>query len=265
MLRIITAVILGALAIAVIWWLPGRLFNLLVVAIAALGLFEFSRIFIRDGVMRWATTLSGLALSAAMLFCPLSPESIVILLAALLFLMALLFMWRATDLTGIAEQLGLSILGIVYLGLAFPFWGWLRGLYWGRELVLLTLAPACLCDTFAFFAGKLFGKRRMSPLVSPNKTVEGFVGALVGSLVGTFLVRWLVLPQIAWQFALGLALVIWIISPMGDLIESMLKRSAGVKDSGSIIPGHGGVLDRLDALIFSGPAAYVFVKYVIGI
>jgi phosphatidate cytidylyltransferase len=98
----------------------------------------------------------------------------------------------------------------------------------------------------------------MAPTVSPNKTIEGFFGALVGSAVGTFGIvlmglKWMPL----WQAAV-LTLVMWWVSPMGDLVESMLKRSAGVKDSGTIIRGHGGVMDRLDALVFAAPMVYAF-------
>ncbi len=134
----------------------------------------------------------------------------------------------------------------------------------GQSIVLLVLAPACLCDTFALIAGKAFGRHKFAPLVSPQKTVEGFIGALFGSVLGVAAIKWLLIPDINWYLVLGLAVVIWITSPFGDLVESMLKRSCGVKDSGVIIPGHGGILDRLDALIFTGPAAYVYMKYVVG-
>ena len=132
-----------------------------------------------------------------------------------------------------------------------------------RWVLLLAMVPACLCDVFGLIAGKCVGRHKLAPMVSPNKTVEGLIGALAGSMLGAFAVRYAILPELSALAVAGLAVVIWISSPFGDLVESLMKRSCGVKDSGAIIPGHGGVLDRLDALVFTGPAAYAYVKYVI--
>ncbi len=98
-------------------------------------------------------------------------------------------------------------------------------------------------------------------MVSPNKTLEGYAGALLGSALGTGIVFAWGLQEYAVVHAVAIALLIWIVAPMGDLIESMLKRSFGVKDSGTLLKGHGGILDRLDALIFSGPVVYAYAKY----
>ena len=263
MVKAISAVVLGALVLSAVWFLPKPAFDLLILAMALLGLAEFSRIFLRDRMERLATIAGGGLLSATVIFCRISPCSASVMAVAVLFALCMFFMWRTRELPGVAERLGLSVLGVVYLGLAFSFWAPLRALDMGREFVLLALVPACLCDTFAYIAGKCFGKRKFAPMVSPNKTMEGFAGALAGSLVGVFAVRWLLMPHMPASLAALFAGVIWIVSPMGDLIESMLKRSAGVKDSGNLIPGHGGILDRLDALIFTGPAVYVIAKYMI--
>ena len=165
---------------------------------------------------------------------------------------------------GVAERIGLSTLGILYLGVSFSFWVWLRKMDYGNIAVLFAIAPACLCDTFAYAVGKACGRHKFAPKTSPNKTMEGFAGALVGSMLGVFVIWYFLVPHLEWYLPLGLAFIIWITSPFGDLIESMLKRSCNVKDSGCIIPGHGGVLDRLDALIFTAPAAYLYMKYIFG-
>lgn len=263
MVRIAIAIALGALVAGATWWFAEGAFSALVVVIAAAGLSEYGGMFLKDRYERWATVAGGALLSAAMLFCPLGARAAAVALPGVLFLLALVVMWRSEVPAGAAERLGLAILGIVYLGIAFSFWGWVRGLEQGRELVLLALAPACLSDAFAFFAGKIFGRKPLAPMVSPKKTVEGLIGALVGALAGAALIRWLLLPGLAWHHAAIFAVIVWITAPMGDLIESLLKRSCGVKDSGSVIPGHGGVLDRLDALIFTAPAAYAFAVYVL--
>lgn len=263
MIRAITAIILGFVVVAAVWWLPIWSFDLIVLATALLGLIEFARMFFDDPMEQGVTVIAGGIVALTMIFCPIRAESALLLLPLVFFVVALFFMWRTQILLGVAERLGLSMLGVLYLGFAFCFWSWIRHLPSGQSLVLLVLAPACLCDTFAFLFGRMFGRHKFASQISPNKTMEGFLGALVGSFVGVFLIRWLVLPKVSWAQAIVLVFVIWIVSPFGDLIESMFKRSVGVKDSGTLIPGHGGVLDRLDALIFTAPAAYVFTKYVL--
>jgi phosphatidate cytidylyltransferase len=200
-----------------------------------------------------------------MIFFPAMPEVVLLVLVLDLFVLAQIFMGRADELSGSAGRLAAATMGVVYLGIAFPYWSFIERLPHGKELVLLALVPACLCDIFAYAAGKSFGRHKMASRISPNKTMEGLAGALAGSLFGTFFVKWLVLPDLPVQHAVVLSLLIWITSPFGDLVESFLKRSSGVKDSGSIVPGHGGVLDRLDALIFTGPAAFAYYKYVMNI
>ena len=265
MVRIVSAIAMGILIVSAVWWLSAPYFNILILLVAAAGLHEFARMFLTDRVEMFAAVAAGMAMSATILFGAGGAEAAMLVLAGLVFALSLVFMWRTREFAGTASRLALATFGLVYVGLCFSFWGPLRDMYHGRDLVLLALAPACLCDTFAYVAGKTMGRHKFAPMMSPNKTMEGYAGALVGSLVGTFAVRWLLLPELPLYMAAAFALAVWIVSPFGDLIESMLKRSAGVKDSGALIPGHGGILDRLDALIFTGPAAYFFARYVFGI
>lgn len=117
-------------------------------------------------------------------------------------------------------------------------------------------------DTAAYFAGRLFGRRKLYAEVSPGKTWEGFAGGFVGSIGGLLLVRALMFPAMTVVDALALGALGGVLGPAGDLCESMLKRAYGVKDSGWIIPGHGGMLDRLDALIFNAPMVLLYVQFV---
>jgi phosphatidate cytidylyltransferase len=117
-------------------------------------------------------------------------------------------------------------------------------------------------DSAAYYTGSAFGKHRLYPLVSPKKSIEGALGGLVGSIGGTMLARYTFFPQLSLTDAILTALFIGMLGQTGDLFESLLKRSFGVKDSGSIIPGHGGVLDRLDSIIFAAPAMYYYVMYI---
>jgi phosphatidate cytidylyltransferase len=135
-------------------------------------------------------------------------------------------------------------------------------------LICVVLGSIWACDSLAYYGGKFFGKHKLFERVSPKKTWEGAVAGFIGGITGVLLVRYLFIQagetfyldvlQVSIIGALGGSL-----GQLGDLAESWLKRDAGVKDSSSIIPGHGGVLDRFDSLLFVAPATYVYVKYFI--
>jgi phosphatidate cytidylyltransferase len=133
---------------------------------------------------------------------------------------------------------------------------------WGREALLLLMLVVVASDTGQYYTGRAFGRRLLARAVSPKKTIEGAAGGFVfGGLVLVAVGAWW-LPTLSWAMraALGVALVG--VGIVGDLFESMLKRSAGVKDSSGLIPGHGGILDRIDALLFAAPFYYLVLKYV---
>jgi phosphatidate cytidylyltransferase len=171
------------------------------------------------------------------------------------------------------KSLAPTWLGIAYVGWLFPFtlrlrlasamamqhlqWlpgGWMGRLEAGAWLVLFTLVVTSSVDTGAYFVGKSIGRHKLAPAVSPGKTWEGAVGGFIAALlVGAALGAWLRLPV---AFAMSAAALIGILSQLGDLSKSAIKREIGIKDFGTLIPGHGGVLDRFDSLIFAAPAVY---------
>lgn len=160
-------------------------------------------------------------------------------------------LWRRG---GVLTNAAGTILGMVYVGLFGSHWVLLRGLSEGMALMFLVLASTWCADTGAYFVGRWLGRRRLAPEVSPNKTVEGALGGVVGGLLGAAATgAWFGLPA-AWVGVGGL--VCALSGQLGDLWESALKREAQVKDSGSLLPGHGGVLDRFDGLLFSGVVGY---------
>jgi phosphatidate cytidylyltransferase len=159
-------------------------------------------------------------------------------------------------------QLGVTLLGVCWVGLGLAFLVALRDIPepsdWGKQLVIAVLVGVWLSDTFAFFGGRMFGRRKLASEISPNKTVEGL---LIGMLFGAAAVFFTLYNQpsgdpISPLNAVEFALAIAVASPVGDLFESYLKRDMGVKDTGRLLGGHGGVLDRIDALLFAGAAAY---------
>lgn len=134
----------------------------------------------------------------------------------------------------------------------------------GLGWVICALVITWLNDTVAYFAGRLLGKHKLYPAVSPNKTWEGFMGGWLGSVVGMFVVRATFFPALTLLDCLIVGALGGLLGPLGDLCESMLKRAYGAKDSGKIIPGHGGVLDRIDALVFNAPLVYLYAQFVHG-
>ena len=259
-MRVIMAVILAVVVLGAIWFLPPDIFRWFVVAVISVGGYELARMRFFDQYERWLVLL-GLLCIAILMVIQVPSDKILMSLVAIIFIFSLGIMKRTPAMEGAWDRLGCAAYILIYLGIAFPYWALLHGLNYGRWWVLLALVPACLCDTAAYVVGKSMGKYKFAAQVSPNKTIEGFIGALLGSLVGTFGVWYLGGQWIPWWHALILAAVMWWVSPFGDLIESMLKRSVGVKDSGTIIRGHGGMMDRLDALIFAGPMVYAYAKY----
>ncbi len=150
-----------------------------------------------------------------------------------------------------------ALSGLFYLFLGF--WALFLIASKGRGDLLFLLAVVILEDTGAYFGGRLLGRNPFFPRISPKKTREGFLlGLISGTLGGLAVNRWLGLYP--WPLALFLGLALSLLSPAGDLLESMVKRSCGVKDSGRILPGHGGLLDRVDALLFVAPFFYAFLE-----
>ena len=177
--------------------------------------------------------------------------------------MALLtsFLFRRMPLDEIPRSLGVVVLSWLYCGLLLAALVGLR-LRFGMGWVILAFVVTWANDTFAYFAGHLFGQHRMLERISPAKTWEGFAGGMVGSVAGALVTRWLLLgPELSPDAAAVIGLGGAVLGPLGDLAESMIKRAAGVKDTSRIIPGHGGLLDRIDALLFVGPWVYVCAAY----
>jgi phosphatidate cytidylyltransferase len=186
----------------------------------------------------------------------------IVLMSALVALGALtVALWHDT---GGANALGLaaaSLFPSLYLGLPVGAMIAIRETH-GREALFLLMLTVVVSDTAQYYTGRALGRRPLAPAISPKKTVEGAVGGFVcGALVLAALGEWwLPVVPIALRAVLGATVVA--LGIVGDLFESMLKRSAGVKDSSTLIPGHGGVLDRIDALLFAAPVYYVVLKYV---
>jgi phosphatidate cytidylyltransferase len=150
-------------------------------------------------------------------------------------------------------------LALMYVGLPLGAAAWIRVVHGPGALTWL-VAVIALSDSAQYYTGRAFGRRKLAPLVSPGKTIEGAIGGLVvAAIAGALLARfWLPIP-LTFVAAAGAALLLAVFGIAGDLFESLLKRSAGVKDSSHLIPGHGGILDRVDAYLFAAPVFYLWL------
>jgi len=180
------------------------------------------------------------------------------LLGGVTTLLAFLFFWGLGGRLGdhLVGRMAVTALGVVWLALGFGYLILLRNLDNGTALTVLAIGCTWVSDTFAYFVGRVFGRHRMAPRISPKKTIEGAVGGLIGSVLFALVVKMYSPSWLPLREAAILGLVIGLAGQCGDLFESTVKRDLRVKDSGRLLPGHGGVLDRFDSALFAGIATY---------
>ncbi len=261
--RVATALVALPAVVAVALAGPAWLALGVVVAALAVGLVEFFALLLARGIR--PMRLLGALLTAALFLDVVAPGWLELpsspIGAMLLFAFALA---RGADSDAVSAAAA-TLLGAAYLGTLGGTIAALRVLppadEGGVRLVLL-LAILVLADSFAFFVGNALGRRRLAPSVSPGKSVEGAFGGLVGGALGALAVRQLGRPDMPALHAAALGVGVAAAGIVGDLGESLLKRWAGVKDSGTLFPGHGGMLDRIDSLLFGAPVLYYYFSYV---
>jgi phosphatidate cytidylyltransferase len=152
--------------------------------------------------------------------------------------------------------------GIIYIPVALGFLIFIRESHSGVIWIFLLLAIIFAGDTSAYYVGSYLGRRKLSPAISPGKTIEGAIGGLAANLVVGAIGKTLFLPHLPWTLSIVFFLSVGIAGQVGDLFESEMKRSSNIKDSSNILPGHGGMLDRIDALLFASPVAYIFIRFI---
>ncbi len=257
---------MAGLLAAVILYAPQMVFNAIVLLIIMGGLYEFYKLTLpNDLIYREAGWIFGITVAASVLFFSTQLHILLTILITGIFIISLIYMKHATTLEGATSRIGLTLLGALYLGATLPFWALLREIPHGRALMFMGIAATAMTDTFGMFGGKLFGRHKFAPLTSPNKTMEGFFAGFVGSVLAIYVIKMIGWKDLPLVHVLAMGIIIGFIGPFGDLIESLIKRDHHVKDSGNIIPGHGGFLDRLDAMIFVGPFMYLYAKLILSL
>ncbi len=270
--RIASAVVLIPTFVWVTAGAPAWMFQMLVVAASGLACAELVRMFQRSGrpIHTWLTVGMGGALTASfatslyavarddgrMLRWMPTPEMVLVVGVGLIISAPV---WSAGRTP--VESTANTLFGAVYVGWLLGYTIWLQGRADGPSLVLFLVGVTWAGESAAYLVGSAIGRQRIAPMLSPRKTVEGSIAQLVISIAaGLGLGVWLV-PACSIVGAAGAGALLGVVGQIGDLAESAIKRSSGTKDAGDLIPGHGGMLDRIDSLLFNAPALYLYSLY----
>lgn len=262
--RIASSVVLAPPLVAAVLWHRFEATAGVVHLAALIGLLELYWIVLREDPLwlRLAGAALGLAASVLMVWLPERADLLVALLLGATMAAATLHLVRFTDIRVAAQSTALWLFGILYVPLLLSCLALLKRLPEGSDWVLLVLTVTFFCDTGAYFAGRALGRHKLYPTVSPGKTIEGAIGGLLAAFGAAALARAWYMPQLGWAAAALVAIPGAALGQVGDLVESMIKRAYGVKDSGWILPGHGGLLDRIDALLFVSAYVYLYARHV---
>lgn len=259
--RIISAAVAVPLLILFVV-LGGTVFKAGIMAITLIGIYEYISAYKKyeHRVMGWIILLGFflfyiiLFLGKQQLFLPL------IYVIVLLSMCTPIFMRQYSVISS-----ALTLTGYIYIVNFFSLLILIRDMNNGNSLIWLVFIIAFACDTLAYYSGSYFGKHKLCPLVSPKKTVEGSVGGILGSVLAV--VIWGVINKeigFVWYQLILLGIIGGAISQLGDLSASLIKRYVGIKDYGNIMPGHGGILDRFDSILFTAPVVYYYIVFLLG-
>ncbi len=247
--------------LAIVLFAPFKVFVATVAAVALLALREYLDLaeHFRLAPLRYlAYIFAGLMVAGQALGSPLALETALVLMALALVLQP------ARDPTQSLGGAASTVLGVLYVALPLALLVVLRQAPRGKYLVVYVLVLTWVGDTAAYYAGGALGRHKLAPRLSPAKTWEGAIASLMAAAIVGGLFLWHYFPAVPWWLNLLTAVTVNAAGQVGDLAESALKRGAGVKDSGSLIPGHGGLLDRVDALLFAIPVLWYDIELLLG-
>ena len=271
--RILTALVALPILIASIVlpsYVPQTVWIFVTIAVLALGagLFEFYSLTKKLELKADATV--GYIGSAVLVtgFIFEAPADLILMPLALFLIVVLItqtFRFQA-DFSKMLGGIGVTVLGVLYLAFLGGFLiatrvGFVSHQYLSTHLLGYFFLVLMGSDTGAYFAGRAFGKHKLAPKISPGKTVEGLIGGMLAAGAFAALATLWFFPELPYQFSIPLAIVMAVVGVLGDLAESAMKRGSNTKDAASILPGHGGLLDRLDSLLLNAPILYYFARF----
>jgi phosphatidate cytidylyltransferase len=249
--RLAVAAVLLPLLYLYVMRLPAVYFFYLLAAVTLAAQWEFYAMYQVSGLLKYTGLASGIAVLYASFYA--KDSFMTVLFASVMMIMALRLLVKKTPLYSL-HDLAAPLTGILYAPGLLAFQAQLR--QFGPEWIIFLYATVWASDSMAYYIGKGYGKKKLYREVSPNKTVAGAFGSLLGGSIGALLLKVALTLAISPAQAVLIGILTGFISIIGDLIESMFKRDAGVKDSSILIPGHGGMLDKIDGSLFAGPVLY---------
>jgi phosphatidate cytidylyltransferase len=265
--RILTAIIAFPLLSLLIFKGTILLFTLFISIVSLIALYEYYRIVFSDkkeaifsSIPAWGALCGLLIIGAAYIH---SFQLIIGLLVLNFIGAAMLSMPQYKNGPGILNVVEKEIQAVIYIPLSLALMVLLRNDPYGVPWIFFLLFIVFAGDIGAFYSGKFFGRHKLSPSISPNKTIEGSVGGMIVCMIVGYIFMRLFLPHLNGLIIFLLFIIVNISAQAGDLFESQLKRTGKIKDSGNILPGHGGILDRIDALLFAAPVTYFFKTLVL--
>jgi phosphatidate cytidylyltransferase len=257
--RLLSTLILLPLFVWMVAEGPVWLFGAVMVLAGALGQWEFSGMFERAGVPTFRLLgLAGGTLVTASFALPVSER--VVFTTVLLAILAVGLL-RSPRGRPVWEPVAVTLLGVCYVNWLLGYTFWLRDLEAGRDWILLLVSVTWLGETAAYLVGSTMGRHRLAPAISPRKTVEGALAQLGMSVLAALGARATFFPALSLESAIVVGLLLGVVGQAGDLFESAIKRSVNTKDTGRLIPGHGGMLDRVDSLLVNTPVLFYYATY----
>jgi phosphatidate cytidylyltransferase len=249
--RLIVAAVLLPLMYYYVMYLPSEYFLFLLITISLLAMSEFYSMYYVQGILRYAALFSGASILCVAYFRQDLLRDMIII--SIMAVMVIRLFYKRDPVSSLSD-IAAPVIGLLYVPGLLSFQTLLKK--GGPEWIIFLYGTVWASDSLAYYIGKGIGKRRLYKEISPNKTVAGAAGSVIGGIIGALIFKAAVARQLTVANAVSLGIMIGIISIIGDLVESMFKRDAGVKDSGVIIPGHGGILDKIDGSLFAGPVLY---------
>jgi len=256
--RILSAVVFLPFFFVIVYYGSPRAFFIFLSIAVLIGLIEFYSMIENSG--RECYKFLGVPLGwLLVLTIYIEKNHFTILFFTFTILLILIYrLFQKEDFTKAIEGISHTLFGVFYVGLLMSYLLLLRNLQEGYKYIFLLFLITWMGDTVAYYTGMSIGNKKLYPKISGNKTIEGSLGGLIGSIGGAFIAKLWFFSNLRLLDCLVLGILLGVFGQLGDLCESLLKRSSAIKDSGKIIPGHGGILDRVDSILFSAPLLYYY-------
>jgi len=254
--RELFALVAVPLLVSIIWWAPAWVLLVVLGAATTIAADEFLGMARTSGVSCWRwlpLALTATVLAASWIW---DAPGLATAVVAVVIILPAAQLLRPESPTGSLNGIAVSSLVVIFLGATGACLGWLR--LWPEpelaiKLLLLFLFTIWIGDSGAYYVGSRLGRHKMSPRVSPNKTWEGLAGGTAATLAAAAVINFVLAVPLPWIHLVAVAAILAVAAPLGDLVESQFKRDTGIKDSSTLIPGHGGFLDRTDSLLYAAP------------